>query len=171
MRTRVGRLLIVCGLVALGGLGTIRGSVAQGAADHPAHIHTGSCPTPGEVIAPLGAAGMSYDMDGTVMAGAEMVGQETGTPVEISVTTVAVSLADLVATPHAVVVHLSADEIGTYIACGDIGGFTLGPTALPIGLSEVDSSGYNGVAVLADKGDGTTEVTLFVTKTYSESEE
>jgi len=64
----------------------------------PAHIHTGSCPTPGAVIYPL-----------------ENV--ENG----MSVTMLDTSLASLQAQmPLAVNVHKSANEAGTYYACGDL---------------------------------------------------
>jgi hypothetical protein len=64
----------------------------------PAHIHTGSCPTPGAVVFPL-----------------ENV--ENGT----SVTMINTSLADLEAQePLAVNIHKSAAESGTYYACGDL---------------------------------------------------
>jgi hypothetical protein len=66
---------------------------------HPAHIHSGTCTELGDVVYPL------TDVD----AAGE------------SVTVVDVSLADLQTTgPYAINLHLSADEIGTYVACGDI---------------------------------------------------
>ncbi len=66
---------------------------------HPAHIHSGTCAQLGDVVYPL------TDVDAS--------GE--------SVTVVDVSLADLQTTgPYAINIHLSADEIGTYVACGDI---------------------------------------------------
>jgi Cu/Zn superoxide dismutase len=64
---------------------------------HPAHIHAGSCPTPGAVVFPLT----------TVTNGK-------------SETTVAASIADILRAPHAVNVHKSPQEIPVYTACGNV---------------------------------------------------
>src|SRR5215211_1780685 len=65
----------------------------------PAHIHSGTCAELGDVVYPL------TDVDAS--------GE--------SITVVETSLADLSATgPYAINIHLSADDIGTYVACGDI---------------------------------------------------
>jgi hypothetical protein len=54
---------------------------------------------------------------------------------------------------------LSADEIGVYIACGDIGGELVtdddGERHLVIGLGELNDSGHSGIAWLGDDGDQT----------------
>jgi hypothetical protein len=66
---------------------------------HPAHIHSGTCAKLGDVVYPLTDVNASGE----------------------SVTVVDASLADLQTTgPYAINIHLSADEIGTYVACGDI---------------------------------------------------
>lgn len=74
---------------------------------HPAHIHTGTCDTLGDVVVPL------TDVD------------EFGE----SLTEVPLALADIVAAEHAINIHLSADEIDTYVACGTIEGGTGGMAA------------------------------------------
>jgi plastocyanin len=96
------------------------------------------------------------------MAG-DAVGSDAGIPVDVSVTTVAAPLADIVASEHSIVVHESAENIGNYVLCGDIGGTMLGASDLPVGLRELNESGASGVAWLHDNGDGTTEVRLTVT--------
>lgn len=64
----------------------------------PSHIHAGSCPTPGAVTYPLNPVSQGR-----------------------SETDVAVSMADLLnQLPLAINVHKSADELGVYVACGDI---------------------------------------------------
>ncbi len=64
----------------------------------PAHIHTGSCPTPGAVVYPL-----SNVVDG------------------MSETTIDITLAELKGQmPLAINVHKSAAESQVYVACGDI---------------------------------------------------
>jgi plastocyanin len=129
---------------------------------HPAHIHAGSCPEPGDVVAPLSDVSFDMNVDGAASAGAEAVGQASAVPVEASITTVPLALADIVAGEHAINVHASAEDLGTYIACGDIGGTTIGTADLPIGLGELNDSGASGVAWLHDNGDGTTTVSVFI---------
>ena len=67
--------------------------------DHPVHIHQGTCedlePNPEYPLNPI-------DEDG------------------FSETVVEVSLDDLLASPHAINAHLSNEEIGVYVACGNI---------------------------------------------------
>jgi LPXTG-motif cell wall-anchored protein len=64
---------------------------------HPAHIHDGSCTTPGEVVFPLAsvASGRSETM-------------------------VAVSIDDILRAPHAINIYKSPQESPVYTACGDI---------------------------------------------------
>jgi len=65
---------------------------------------------------------------------------------------------DIIEGGHAVNVHLSDEEIGEYIACGDIGGVLTeegGRTHLIIGLGELNDSGYSGVAWLGESGNQT----------------
>jgi hypothetical protein len=81
----------------------------------------------------------------------------------MSVTTVQTTLSELTSTAYAVNVHESADNIGNYIACGNIGGAVMG-SDLAIGLGERNNSGHSGVAWLHDNGDGTTTVTIFLTE-------
>jgi LPXTG-motif cell wall-anchored protein len=64
---------------------------------HPAHIHAGSCPTPGAVVFPLTSV-----TDGR------------------SETTVAASIADILRAPHAVNIHKSPQEIPVYTSCGNV---------------------------------------------------
>ena len=120
---------------------------------HPAHIHAGLCPEPGEVVAPLA--------DVAVMLG-DQVGPESAVPVESSTTSVPLALADIVASEHAINVHLSPADPGTYLACGDVGGSLVGGSELLLGLAPVGDSGYYGVAWLKDNGDSTTTVNVFL---------
>jgi len=112
---------------------------------HPAHIHSGTCDQLGDVVVPLTNVAVPAD---TAREGAE-----TAHDVKVSQTTVDMPLQDLLEGDYAVNVHLSAEEIDTYIACGDIGGFQIidpsGETELFIGLRELNDSGHTGVARLA----------------------
>ena len=70
------------------------------AGGHPAHIHEGTCaeldPNPEYPLPDVDEAGLSEQ---------SIEGVDT---------------AELLESPHAVNIHLSNDEIGTYVACGDI---------------------------------------------------
>ena len=123
------------------------------------------------MVAPLPDVSTDFSVDGTPMAGDAWVGPESVEEVAASITTVPIALADIVSGGHTIVVHESAGEIGTYIACGDVGGMMLGATDLPIGLGELSDSGYNGIAWLHDNGNSTTTVNLFLTKSYHDDAE
>ena len=152
-------------LLTLGVVLAPTGTSAQNAmmVAHPAHIHSGTCAELGDVVFPLSDVGSSMMMNGTPMAGAEMMGATDAIPVEVSVTTVAAPLADIVAGGQAINVHESAENIGNYIACGDIGGTMMGDSDLAIGLGTLNDSGYSGIAHLHDNADGTTTVTVYLT--------
>ena len=143
-------------------MGSSVSSIAQEEPAHPAHIHSGSCDTLGDVVVPLSNVGGEMMMDGTPMA-IETMGVGAAIPVQVSVSTVDMALADIVGGEHAINVHESADNIGNYIACGGIGGVVMGGTDLAIGLGELNESGYSGIAWLHDNGDGTTAVYVFLT--------
>ena len=146
---------IVALLLAMGVAVGFGGSAvrAKGLSAHPAHIHTGLCPAPGDVVFPL--------TDVAAGAGAA-IGAPSAILVETSVTTVKSALKDLTDGNHAIVVHESKENIGAYIACGDIGGEMMGSSDLAVGLGALNDSGYNGVATLHDNGDGTTAVTVLL---------
>ena len=134
-------------------------SMMQGTHQHPAHIHSGTCETLGDVVYPLNDL-TDPDMMGTPMAGMEstpMAGGDMGDVVAQSSTTVEASLDDILGAEHAINVHLSAEEIDVYIACGDVMGTPDGDQ-LQIDLEELNNSGYQGMAWLMDNGDGTTTV-------------
>ena len=140
------------------------GSFAPVEADppHPAHIHDGLCPEPGEVVQPLSDLVIGTDA---------AVGVPSATPVEISASRVEMSLDDILSAERSINVHESQDAMDVYIACGDIGGQMLGDNALAIGLSELNDSGHRGVAWLQDNGDGSTNVQVFlINETFVEGD-
>ncbi|MBA3450839.1 MAG: cupredoxin family copper-binding protein [Chloroflexia bacterium] len=124
----------------------------NGDAPHPAHIHTGTCAELGDIVAPLA--------DVAEATAGETFGAADAILVKESETTVELSLNDILAAPHAVNIHQSAEAIQIYIACGDIGGRVVGGELL-IGLQEIDGSGYNGVAIL-QTADAGTDVTVYL---------
>ena len=123
------------------------------AESHPAHIHGGTCADLGDVVYPL------TDIT-PIGGGTERSGAASAIPVEGSTTVVDTPLQDLIDGDFAINVHLSADEIDTYIACGDIGGVVTTDEGeqdpeLIIGLGELKNSGYSGIAWLGADGDQT----------------
>jgi len=100
------------------------------AVPHPAHIHTGSCADLGDVVAPLD--------DVTLVSGSDRVGAST--------TKVDLSLKDILGSPHAIMTHASAADLGTYIACADLKGGD--KDKLTVALDEQNESGFVGVAFL-----------------------
>lgn len=151
-----GSALALASLALLVPASTAQTPVSEtGHAAHPAHIHIGTCADLGEVAWPL--------TDVALPVG-EIMGDAGGHPVEISDTNLpGVPLQNILDGEYAVNVHLSADEIGTYIACGTIGGI-VDPREngegkeISIGLAELNDSGYVGVAWLGDDGNGGTNV-------------
>ena len=171
-------LLLTLGMALFAGQATAQDSAATA---HPAHIHAGTCSELGDVIYPLTDVESSSTM-GTPAAG-EMIGTPAamsamtsptsddmmmGTPeasptaigAEMSVTTVETSLSDLTGGEYAINVHESMDNIGNYIACGNIAGTVENGTDLTVQLDTLNDSGYSGTAKLHDNGDGTTTVTI-----------
>ncbi|MEA2511616.1 MAG: hypothetical protein QOJ59_1103 [Thermomicrobiales bacterium] len=168
MLSRYGRRLIapigavlLLALVALGGsTGVIAqdGTPAAEEEGRPAHIHTGTCPEIGDVVQPL--------TNLTAPEG-DTVGQETALQAEYSYTLVPLSLDAILAEDHAINVHESMENIGNYIACGDIGGVVDANGQLVVGLAEVNDSGFTGIAFLAPNADdpNSTDVSTFIAPT------
>lgn len=160
-RVRIAAVLAFAALPLFGAGGLAQDATPADAAQaadgpHPMHIHSGSCEELGEVVVPL--------TDVAERSG-EAMGSGTGHAVKGSHTQVEMKLDDLLASPHAINVHLSAEEIGTYIACGNLSGVVFedqddGERMLIIGLGELNDSGHVGIAWLSEDDDGTTEVAV-----------
>lgn len=69
--------------------------------DHPIHLHSGTCAELGDIVVDL----TSVDTEGSSV-----------TDVEVPLATIQ----DPEIGPHAVNIHLSADQFATYVACGDV---------------------------------------------------
>ena len=167
-------LLLAVGIVAAPGSASAQATTMT---PHPAHIHSGSCAELGDVVYPLtdvGAEMAAMGMPGTPMSGDMMATPAMGDmgtamagggaiPVEMSTTVVQTTLADISTGDFAINVHESAENIGNYIACGDLGtAGAMGGSDLVIGLGELNDSGYSGIATLHDNGDGSTTVTIYL---------
>ncbi len=101
---------------------------------HPIHLHSGTCAELGDVVVAL------TDVD------------ENGA----SVTTVDLPLAtiqDPEVGPHAINIHLSADEIATYVACGDV---PLAESAAVGGETDDDASTTTATTTAPATGVGST---------------
>lgn len=138
--------------------------ITEDSVPRPAHIHSGTCGDGlGDVVFPL------TDVSGVTIAASPVASPivedaaspevTTGEVVIESTTEVEASLDDILAEEHAINVHNSADDMGTYIACGEITGE---PTdgELTIEINELNGSGFSGGAILTDNGDGTTTVVV-----------
>jgi hypothetical protein len=125
----------------------------------PAHIHSGNCVELGDVVVPL------TDLTAPVSEG---VGQaDRAIPAESSFTSVPMTLDAILGADHAINVHLSAEQIGTYIACGELGGVVDTGGALVVGLREQSDSGFTGIAFLSPGADGaSTDVSLFIAPVF-----
>jgi hypothetical protein len=153
------RFGMVTAFAALTMLGSASGAQTPATEDgpHPAHIHAGTCDALGDVVAPLA--------DVASMTGEEM-GAAGGHPVKMSEwTNVAVPLQTILDGGHAINVHLSADDMGTSIACGNIGGIVHEREngegmEIAFALAEQNDSGHVGIAWLGDDGQGGTNVSV-----------
>ncbi len=172
-RTRVGIvaaglvLALIAGLVMAAPLGLAQdetevtpegrngGRAARESRDRPAGIYAGGCEEVdrGDVVALL--------TDLTAPRGDE-VGQNGAVVAETSYTNVPLTLDEILAEDHVVLVLESADEDATAIACGEIGGVFTENGDLVIGLQEQNNSGVTGIAYLSPGGDAvSTDVSVF----------
>jgi hypothetical protein len=141
------------------------GETATADLPHPAHIHAGTCASPGDIVAPLSDV-QALSPDGT--SGGQ-VGLELSSTREVGM-----SVEDLLegripddvpgvtgepeedgSVPLSINVHASADDLATYLACGDIHGAPGEDGVLVVVLRDVGGSGHSGYAWISEE-DGTT---------------
>lgn len=162
-------------LAMVGGSAAVFGQGTPGASPeastgpvHPAHIHAGACPEPGDVVFPLeNVVALDVNSDMATPAGTAMADtMDAGTPVAMdtvmplgSMTVVEASLDDILGAEHAINVHQSPEELAVYVACGDITGEAENGE-LVVELGQLNDSGVEGQATLTDNGDGTTTVVI-----------
>ena len=161
---RVGIFIVALGLAFLGG-SFVGGSgghaqeASEASPPRPSHIHSGDCDEPGEVVQPLNSL--------TVPVGA-VSGNSDAVIAEAAFTSIPQSLDELLAEDHALKVHLSADQIQTYLACGDIGGAADADGALIVGMKELDDSGYAGIAYLVPAANGSTSISVMIARVVAD---
>jgi len=162
-------LVLVFGLLAAG-IGVVRAQDTDVTVDgpgipRPGHIHAGSCAELGDVVFALNNATVdNLDQDYESTGDVEFAGSEDANPVYVSETTIEdVTLDDILAADHAINFHLSGEDLPTYIACGDVGGFQR-DGELYVGLVPVDefedTVAFAGSALLTDNGDDTVTVVV-----------
>lgn len=152
--TRVGATILA--LLALLGsvlLGATMSLAQEASPPRPSHIHVGDCDELGEVIQPLTSL---------TVPGGETLGNSDAVVAEAAFTSIPLTLDELLAEDHALKVHLSQEQIETYLACGDIGGTLDANGALIVGMKELDGSGYAGIAYLEEQPNGTTSVSVMI---------
>lgn len=171
------RIFAFVGAASLG-LMAIAGTAAQDAspaaspaagAGHPGHIHTGTCDALGDVVVPLPdvVIGGAEADTASPMASPTASGAASAIPAAAVSTTVDLALTDILAAEHSINYHASAEDIGTYIACGAIGGTPDAQGNLFIGLAEQNDSGVSGIAWLQESG-AQTVVTVFLSEAAAE---
>ena len=131
---------------------------AEGGHAHPVHVHTGTCAELGDVAVPL---------NDLVAPEGDRSGPESAVPVTLSENVIDMPLQEVIDGGHAINVHLSAEAIDQYIACGDIGGVITtdegGRREMMIGLAELNDSGYSGTVWLGPSADDTqTEISVIL---------
>jgi hypothetical protein len=133
----------------------------QSIVTHPAHVHVGTCaeldPNPAY---PLNNVGPRTNDDGELPPPEDVRGSLTANPVMVSETEIEVNLDDLLETAHAINIHLSDQDMATYVACGDIGGPVI-DDELYIGIMSQNDSGVSGIAKL-ERDDDKTDVTIYL---------
>jgi plastocyanin len=154
MRYSLMRLLLISALALAFGSVVSAATVAQGdVPSHPSHIHAGTCaeldPNP------------AFPLDNVTTVSPEAA---LGT-VETATTSIETTVDELTATPFAINVHESDENVGTFIACGDLDGPVIDGTML-VPLREQNASGYTGVAVVTEVaggyGSASVEVTVYL---------
>ncbi len=185
IRTRVALwtvLLVIGALLATGASALAQDATpTTGGEDHPAHIHSGTCDNLGEVVYPLNNV-QTYTVDrsftispvaspaaGEMASPSPIVSITSTTPVLFSFTHVPdANIVDLIAGGYAVNTHESVANIGNYIACGNIPTCTgiacPAVTGVVVPLSELNNSGYVGVANIEADPNGGVNVTVFLFK-------
>lgn len=145
-RSRLISILIsLVAMMSLTVAATAQGATPTDGQLHPAHIHAGTC----------------AELDPNPTWPLTDIAQVADSEVAVSTTTIDATLDDILASPYAINAHESAENITTYIACGDLTG-TVVDGVLMVPMREQNDSGITGVAVLATNDAGGTDVTVFL---------
>jgi len=119
--------------------------------EHPAHIHVNSAAEGGGIAISL------TSVDGTTgMSRTQVAAFDDGTPITYE---------GLLDYDGYINVHLSAADLATIVAQGDIGANALTGESVTYALNDVDMSGVSGTATFSQRKDGTSLVSLVLTGT------
>jgi len=137
----------------------------------PALLQVGDCDTLGGAAFTLVGVGAEEAADGLPIEPPAAIGPDSASEVTTSTSTVAVTVDEIVAGGHAIVVYASDEEMDNPIACGAVGGIQLGDD-LVVGLEPVGDDGQSGIAFLRTGGTEAT-VTIILTdeSTHGNEEE
>lgn len=139
----------LCAALAMLGAAATQVSAQHDTGPHPSHIHAGTCaeldPTP------------TYPLNDV----APVAPEAPAGSVEVAHTTIDATLDELMASPFAINVHESAENVANYIACGDIAGPVVNGLLL-IPMHEQNDSGYSGIAALGVSDTGGTNVSVYL---------
>ncbi|MGY5848407.1 CHRD domain-containing protein [Salegentibacter sp. HM20] len=113
---------------------------------HPAHIHYNSAAEGGDIAISLNAVNGTTGMS---MTNVEMLDDET-----------AITYEELLSFDGYINVHLSAEDLGTIVAQGDIGSNELTGESVSYDLNSVDVPGIMGTATFEERMSGETLVTI-----------
>lgn len=130
---------------------------AQAVASLPAGLYQGTCTSD--------SSDFVTDLEPIVPAalepGAVFVGSDEAIDVAMSVTSLPVTLDELVAnSPLAVIVSTGEGADAVDLSCGVIGGFQSGPE-LVFGIDDINDSGISGIGHISDDG-GTVTLTIIL---------
>lgn len=138
-------LALMFGMTAMMGVAAAQDAVPA----HPSHIHEGTC----DDLNPQPAYPLN---DVTSVSPDAPAGA-----VEVGHSTIDVTLDELLASPYALNVHESGENVATYIACGNVAGPVVDGLLL-IPLREQSDSSYYGIAALAGNDAGGTDVSVYI---------
>ena len=132
-----------------------------------AAIHQGTCQQPDQMAsADLGTFGQPTDSDGKVIPAQ---GTLTGPPLlQAAASGLNLNLSDTLSsgTPYVVIVHQSAEQYSTYLACGELAGPLQGKN-LSIALRPINNGGFAGIAEFNGNGDTTDSTVYLITDLLS----
>ncbi len=125
---------------------------------HPAAIHQGTCTQPvAEPAYDLGNVGPPTQEGGQPFAPQDIRGQITGSALLTATNPqLGFNLNDFLGAgqPAVILIHESAQNYSTILACGEIGGPVIDGT-LTVGIRPLNNSGFAGIAELDSDGDNT----------------
>ena len=123
------------------------------AAASPVQLLSGSCNAIDEVVADLTPLTVPYGTSS---------GASVPAPVEVSLNTIGISLDEVLASDHAVVVYNEERDGKPILSCGYIGGVAGENESLAFGLPAQDGSRYSGIGVITPTDAGNVDIAVYM---------